>query len=140
MRLTPAFAARRACRQSEYEPSFERPAGKSGRTARRPELLVAAAAPSRDAGGVARETRLDAGAELASRVGGAAHRRLWSKIRRLGRRRWVGCEHEGQLAASGDPELGEHAVEMCRDRAVREIEPLSDLAVRESLGGKLCDL
>ena len=56
-----------------------------------------------------------------------------------GRRR-VGCERQGQLAARGDPEFGEHAVEMCRDRAVREVEPLSDLAVRETVGCELCDL
>src|SRR4029077_7063116 len=56
-----------------------------------------------------------------------------------GRRR-VGCERQGQLAAGGDPELGKDAVEMCRDRAVRGVEPLSDLAVRESVGCELCDL
>src|SRR5207244_3847840 len=45
-----------------------------------------------------------------------------------------------QLAARRNPELREHAVQMCADRAMREVEALADLAVREALRRKLGDL
>ena len=38
-------------------------------------------------------------------------------------------DHVAQLSARGDPELGEHVVEMRADGAVREVEPGADLAV-----------
>src|SRR3954453_10316054 len=49
-------------------------------------------------------------------------------------------ERRVQLSARGDAELGEDAVQVGADRAVREKQALADLAVREAVRGKLGDL
>ena len=49
-------------------------------------------------------------------------------------------ERRGEFAARGDAELGEDAVEVRADRAVRDVELLSDLAVGEAFGGEVSDL
>src|SRR4051812_49866918 len=54
----------------------------------------------------------------------------------LRRRRQRGA----QLGARPDPELREHAVQVRADRAMREVEPLPDLAVGEPVGRELGDL
>src|SRR3954447_9315602 len=55
-------------------------------------------------------------------------------------RHWRPCQRRVQLSARSDAELGKCAVEVRADRAVREEQPLADLAVRESAGRKLGDL
>jgi len=55
-------------------------------------------------------------------------------------RRLSGGERGGQLAATGDPELGKQPIQVRADRAVREIEALADFAVGETVGRELCDL
>ena len=49
-------------------------------------------------------------------------------------------EHSAQLAPGGDPELREHPVQVRADRAMREVQPLADFAVRQALRGELSDL
>src|SRR5919198_743747 len=41
----------------------------------------------------------------------------------------AGCKCSAQLTAGSDPELREHPVQVGADRAVREVQPLADLAV-----------
>src|SRR3954454_21135192 len=45
-----------------------------------------------------------------------------------------------QLRAGRDPELREHAVEVRADGAVRQVQPLADLAVRQAPRRQLRDL
>jgi hypothetical protein len=49
-------------------------------------------------------------------------------------------QRSAQFSAGGDPELREHPVQVGADRAMREVQPLADLAVRQALCRKLSDL
>src|SRR4029079_11422070 len=49
-------------------------------------------------------------------------------------------ERVAELGAGGDAELREQAVQVRSDRAVREVQALADLAVREPLCRQLADL
>src|SRR3954454_13474612 len=56
---------------------------------------------------------------------------------------WFGhrcVQRAAQLGPGGDPQLGEDPVQVAADRAVREVEPLPDLAVGQALRGHLGDL
>src|SRR5689334_13580951 len=52
----------------------------------------------------------------------------------------VARQGDAQLGPRGDPELWEDAVEVRAHRAMRQVEPLADLAVRQALRRKLRDL
>src|SRR5439155_16195201 len=52
----------------------------------------------------------------------------------------AGRERRGEIGPRGDPELRKHAVEVRADRAMREVQPLADLSVRQPLCGELRDL
>src|ERR1700677_411004 len=58
---------------------------------------------------------------------------LWSRARLRGGSEAV-AEHPAQFGAVGDAELGKYPVQVRSDRAVGEEQPLSDLAVGETLG------
>jgi hypothetical protein len=62
---------------------------------------------------------------------------VWFRRQPDGLRRGQGLS---ELRPRGDAQLREHAVQVGGDGAVRQIEPLTDLAVRQSLGDQLCDL
>src|SRR5215212_6773630 len=53
---------------------------------------------------------------------------------------WRGVQSVANLAARGDAELGEDAIEVRADGAVRHVELLADLAVGEPRGGHAGDL
>src|SRR4051794_35110937 len=55
-------------------------------------------------------------------------------------RRTHGRQGGAQLAARRDPELGEHAVQVRADRAMRQEEALADLPVGQALRRELSDL
>jgi predicted alpha-1,6-mannanase (GH76 family) len=52
----------------------------------------------------------------------------------------LGLEHRPQFGARGHAELGEELVQMGADCPVRDVQPFSDLAVRQPVGRQLCDL
>src|SRR3954447_26194921 len=58
----------------------------------------------------------------------------------LRRRSGGGGQSDAQLGPRGDPQLWESAVQVRADGAMREVEPLPDLAVREALCRELGDL
>jgi hypothetical protein len=49
-------------------------------------------------------------------------------------------ERSAELTTGGNPELREYPVQVCADRAMREVQSLPDFAVRQALCRELSDL
>ena len=63
-----------------------------------------------------------------------------ANLRRRARTARLLSQQRAQLAARGDPELREDPVQVRADRAVREVQRLADVAVRQALRRQLRDL